>query len=75
MLIMVDDKTARFTGRSLVTYLEPRANDLTALVEKSKSARELATVLEKCRQIIQDMVGKQKADVFWAGLSARLPKA
>ncbi len=63
----------RFACHALVTYLGPSADDLTALVEKTKGAAELATVLEKCRQIIQDLAGKSKADEFWAGVSARLP--
>ncbi|MCX7166378.1 MAG: hypothetical protein NTV11_08895 [Rhodocyclales bacterium] len=66
---------SRFACRALVTYLGPGADDLTALVEKTKGAAELATILEKCRQIIQGMAGRQKAEEFWAGVSARLPKA
>lgn len=66
---------SRFACRALVTYLGPSADDLTALVEKSRSPAELATVLEKCRQIIQAMAGRQKAEEFWAGVSARLPTA
>ena len=65
---------SRFACRSLVTYLGPSADDLTALIEKSSGAAELSTVLEKCRQIIQSLAGKKKADDFWAGVSARLPK-
>jgi len=68
-------EASRFARRSLVTYLGPSADDLTALIEKSRGAAELATVLEKCRQIIQSLAGKKKADDFWAGVSARLPKA
>lgn len=64
---------SRFACRALVTYLGPSADDLTVLVEKAANAAELATVLERCRQIIQDLAGKKKADEFWAGVSARLP--
>jgi hypothetical protein len=35
----------------------------------------MATALEKCRQIIQSLAGKQKAEEFWAGVNARLPRA
>jgi len=66
---------SRFACRTLMTLLGPSGDDLTALVEKAKGAAELATTLEKCRQIVQDMVGKRKADEFWVGVSARLPKA
>ena len=66
---------ARHACRALVNYLGPAADDLTALIEKSKSAAELGTTLEKCRQIIQSLAGKHKADEFWAGVSARLPRA
>jgi len=67
-------EASRFACRSLVTYLGPSADDLTALVEQTRGAAELATVLEKCRQIIQSLAGKKKADDFWAGVSARLPR-
>lgn len=66
---------SRFACHSLVDYLGPAADDLTALVEKSKGVAELTTTLEKCRQIISSLAGKQKAEAFWAGVSARLPKA
>jgi hypothetical protein len=66
---------SRHACRALVSYLGPAADDLTALIEKSKGAAELGTTLEKCRQIIQSLAGKQKADEFWAGVSARLPEA
>lgn len=66
---------SRYACRALVTYLGPSADDLTAMVEKAKSAAEMATALEKCRQIIQSLAGKQKAEEFWGGVSARLPRA
>jgi len=66
---------SRFACRTPMTLLGPSGDDLTAMVEKAKGAAELATTLEKCRQIVQDMVGKRKADEFWVGVSARLPKA
>lgn len=66
---------SRFACRALVTYLGPGADDLTALVEKCKTAEELGARLEKCRDVVQGMAGKRKADEFWAGVSARLPKA
>ena len=65
---------SRFACRALVTYLGPSADDLTALVEKSKTPAEVVSVLEKCRQIIQAMAGKHKAEEFWAGVNARLPR-
>ncbi|MDP1735638.1 MAG: hypothetical protein Q8L44_14865 [Sulfuritalea sp.] len=66
---------SRFACHSLVDYLGPAADDLTALVEKSNGVAELTTTLEKCRQIISSLAGKSKGDAFWAGVSARLPKA
>lgn len=66
---------SRYACRALVTYLGPSADDLTSMVEKAKSAGEMATALEKCRNIIQSLAGKQKADEFWGGVSARLPRA
>jgi hypothetical protein len=69
------ESASRFACRALVTYLGPGADDLTALVEKCRSVEELAARLEKCRDVIQAMAGKRKAEEFWAGASARLPKA
>lgn len=66
---------SRFACHALITYLGPGADDLTALVEKCKSVEELTTRLEKCRDVIQAMAGRKKAEEFWAGVSARLPKA
>lgn len=66
---------SRYACRTLVTLLGPGADDLTSLVEKCKGVEELAVRLEKCRDVIQSMAGKRKADEFWAGVSARLPKA
>ena len=66
---------ASFASHALVRYLGPSADNLTARVEKTRGAAELATLLEKCRHIIQDLAGKSKADEFWAGVSARLPPA
>lgn len=64
---------SRFACRALVTYLGPGADDLTALVEKCKTVEDLRTRLEKCRDVVQGMAGKKKADEFWAGVSVRLP--
>ena len=66
---------ARFACHGLVTFLGPGADDLTALVEKCKTTEELKARLEKCRDVIQGMAGKKKADEFWAGVTARLPQA
>ncbi|MDP1612277.1 MAG: hypothetical protein Q8M11_14575 [Sulfuritalea sp.] len=65
---------SRFACRALVTYLGPSADDLTALIEKAKGLDELTARLEKCRDAIQSIAGKRKADEFWAGVSARLPQ-
>lgn len=64
---------SRFACRALVTYLGPGADDLTALVEKCKTVEDLRVRLEKCRDVVQGMAGKKKADEFWAGVNARLP--
>lgn len=66
---------SRYASRALVTYLGPSADELAAMVEKAKDAGELAKVLGKCRDVIQAMAGRKKADEFWAGVSARLPQS
>ena len=65
---------SRFACRTLMDCMGPAADDLTALIEKSKDAGELTNILEKSRQILQGMAGKQKAAAFWEGVNARLPK-
>lgn len=65
---------SRFACRALVTYLGPGADDLTALVEKCKTPDELRARLEKCRDVIQGMAGRKKAEEFWAGAKAHLPE-
>jgi hypothetical protein len=69
------ESASRFACRALVTYLGPTADDLTALIEKAKGLDELTARLEKCRDAVQAIAGRRKADEFWAGVSARLPKA
>lgn len=66
---------SRFACRALVTYLGPGADDLTALIEKCKTVEELTARIEKCREVLQAMAGRRKAEEFWAGSTARLPKA
>jgi hypothetical protein len=66
---------SRYACRALVTLLGPGADDLTALIEKCKTVEELAARFEKCRDVVQAMAGRRKAEEFWAGASARLPKA
>jgi len=66
---------SRHACHMLVSILGPAADDLTALIEKSNGAAELAATLEKCRGIISSLAGKSKGEAFWAGVSARLPKA
>ncbi len=63
----------RFACHALVTYLGPSADDLAAMVEKAKSPAELGATLQKCRDVIQSMAGRRKAEEFWAGAIARLP--
>ena len=65
----------RYACRALVTYLGPSADDLAAMVEKAKDAAELGKTLEKCRDVIQAMAGRRKAEEFWTGAMARLPKS
>ena len=66
---------SRFACHALMEHLGPGADDLTAMVEKAVDTAELASVLGKCREILQGIAGKKKADEFWAGVSARLPGA
>lgn len=64
-----------FACTLLADTLGPTADDLIALIEKSRSRAELALILDKCRLILQGTAGQQQAEAFWAGVSVRLPKA
>jgi hypothetical protein len=64
-----------YACRALVAYLGPNADDLTALVEKCKGLDELNDRLLKCRDVIQSLAGRKKAEEFWFSVGARLPKA
>ncbi len=64
-----------YACRALVAYLGPSADDLTALIEKCKGIDELTDRLQKCRDVIQAMAGRRKAEEFWFSVGARLPKA
>lgn len=66
---------SQFACRAIVTYLGPSADDLTTMIEKAQDIPSLTTALEKCRDIVQALAGKRKSDEFWAGVSARLPRA
>ncbi len=66
---------SRFGCQAIVTYLGPSADDLTAMIEKANDLPSLTAAMEKCRDIIQALAGKRKSEEFWAGVSARLPKA
>lgn len=65
----------RYACRTLVTLLGPMADDLTAIVERAKTPADLGAALQKCRDAIQAMGGKKKADEFYAGATARLPRS
>jgi hypothetical protein len=66
---------SRFGCQAIVTYLGPSADDLTAMIEKANDLPSLTAAMEKCRSVIQSLAGKKKSEEFWAGVSARLPKA
>jgi hypothetical protein len=69
------NSASKFACRTLLTYLGPGADDLTAKIEKCKTVEELRTRLESCRDVVQGIAGKRKADEFWQGVSERLPPA
>jgi hypothetical protein len=66
---------SRFGCKAIVTLLGPSADDLTAMIEKANDLPSLTAAMEKCRSVIQALAGKRKSEEFWAGVSARLPKA
>lgn len=52
--------TSGFACRTLLSYLGPGADDLTALVEKCMTLEELTVRLEKCREVLQGVLEKNR---------------
>ena len=63
----------RYACRALVTYLGPSADELTTMIEKAKDPAAMRAAIEKCRDVIQALAGRKKAEEFLAGALARLP--
>lgn len=65
----------QFASHQLIDRLGPSADALTGMLDACRSRDELAEAIGKCRDAIQAMAGKRKAEEFWTLVSARLAEA
>lgn len=70
----VPREALQFARRYLIDTLGPDADALTARLEACRSGREAMDQLAKCRDALQSIVGRRKAEDFWNGIAGRLPK-
>lgn len=60
----------RSVSRLVTDILGPAGDSLTVRLEKSRSLEEFAQLVEQCREVIENSVGKKKADQFLAAVVA-----
>ncbi len=66
-------EAVRFASRYLLDALGPASDAMGARIEACRDPIELASLLESVREAIRVGVGKNRADDFWSGVTARLP--
>jgi hypothetical protein len=66
-------EAARFASHFIVDVLGPAYDELGARVETCRDPVKLVALLEGIREVVEGNAGKKKAEVFWAGVKARLP--
>ena len=71
----VPKEALQFARRFLIDTLGPDADALTARLEACRSGREAMDQLAKCRDALQSIVGRRKAEDFWNGVAGRLPRS
>ncbi len=59
--------------QQMLSMLGPGGDEFTARLESAADLRTLVTELERCRNIVANVAGAQKAERFWAGVQERLP--
>lgn len=52
--------------------LGPSGDSLAMRLEKADSIEEFAKHVEQCRDVVENAVGKKKADQFWNAVAAKL---
>lgn len=56
----------------LLSLLGPGADDFTARLEATNDDAKLLAELDRCRDAVNGLAGKQKAERFWAGVQEHL---
>lgn len=54
-----------FATRYFIDMLGPEADPLTMKIESAKTEGQLILIMEKCRDIIQQTKGRDRAERFW----------
>ncbi len=65
-------ETVRFASRFIVETLGPAFDELGGRIESCREPAALMRLLEGVRELIGANVGRKKAELFWAGVTARL---
>ncbi|MFZ2162328.1 MAG: hypothetical protein WAW02_08940 [Sideroxyarcus sp.] len=61
-----------FVSRQVTDLLGPAGDSLSLRLEKARSIEEFAKHVEQCRDVVENAVGKNKADQFWNAVMAKL---
>lgn len=62
-----------YAVQQILSMLGPGGDDFTARLESAADLPTLVTELERCRNVVANVAGTQKAERFWAGVQERLP--
>jgi hypothetical protein len=65
-------EVVQLASRKLADLLGPSGDVFAARLEACRGRDDFIKQLEKCREVIAGVAGKQAADKFWEELSARL---
>lgn len=60
--------------RALYDALGPHADDLAMRIEKCRTNADLVQLVEKCRDTVQQVAGRRKAEEFMLAANTQLPQ-
>jgi hypothetical protein len=66
-------EAVKFASHFIVDAMGPAYDELGGRVETCRDPIKLVSLLESVRDVIENNAGKKKAEVYWAGVTARLP--
>jgi hypothetical protein len=69
------EEIKQFASHQVIDRLGPTADALTLTLESAGTVAELGAALVTCRDAIQAVAGRRKAEEFWTAVAARMPQA